>query len=162
MYYELITKKEFNNNLIFKVNDIEYTVEDFYKDQSSANGLTVIVDYLKLQYVNQYKDLFYTAEEIEDFEESIDNAVKSFEKGEKDIMEEPPRSPDEPLFDKSLITWGLWIIGPSVHIFSPFDIKSYNILTARLTPKQKPAVLAKVILTCILFCTPSREGQFYP
>ena len=34
--------------------------------------------------------------------DGIQDFALSFEKGEADIMEEPPRSPDEPLFDKSL------------------------------------------------------------
>ena len=34
--------------------------------------------------------------------DGIQDFALSFEKGESDIMEEPPRNPDEPLFDKSL------------------------------------------------------------
>ena len=34
--------------------------------------------------------------------DGLQDFALSFEKGEKDIMEEPPRNPDEPLFDKSL------------------------------------------------------------
>ena len=34
--------------------------------------------------------------------DGIQDFALSFEKGEKDIMEEPPRNPDEPLFDKTL------------------------------------------------------------
>ena len=84
--YELIKKSKFNSNLIFKVvyNDttIEYSVNDFYQAQSTSNGLNIIVDSLKLDYVYQYKDIFYTSEEIEEFEEAIDTAVEKFENGE--------------------------------------------------------------------------------
>lgn len=84
--YEIINKNEFNNELIFKVvyNDTttEYSVSDFYAEQSSSNGLTIVVDLLKLDYVYQYKDIFYTEDEIDDFKENIDKAVETFNKGE--------------------------------------------------------------------------------
>ena len=84
--YEIIDKKDFENDLIFKVayenDEITYSVEEFYNEQSSSNGLTVIVDLLKLDYVYQYKNIFYTDEQIEDYEKAVDKAVETFNKGE--------------------------------------------------------------------------------
>ena len=68
--------------------------------------------------------------------DGIQDFALSFEKGESDIMEQPPRNPDEPLFDKTLfrevIVAGLAI---GLVVFATWyylvNILSYNIETAR-------------------------------
>src|SRR5699024_8988309 len=50
-----------------------------------------------------------------------------------------------PRASSSATTWGLWIRGPRVATFSPASSRRRVICTARSTPKQKPAVLAKRI-----------------
>lgn len=86
--YELITKKEFNDKLIYKCvyNDVttELTVEDFYKLVSDAAGLTIIVEWLKADYVYQYKDKFLEEDAIETIENEIETAIDTFKKDENE------------------------------------------------------------------------------
>ena len=53
--------------------------------------------------------------------------------------------------DDGSITTGLCIRGPKVATFFPLSTSLYVISTARLTPKQKPAVFATSIFFMTLF-----------
>lgn len=90
--YELISPNKFNNNLIFKLTytdpdtkvakTTEYTVENFYNEQSKLSGLNIVVEYFKLEYVYGFKNVLLDDDRISDIEEELNKAITSFNKNE--------------------------------------------------------------------------------
>ncbi|MCM1131631.1 MAG: hypothetical protein NC310_01045 [Roseburia sp.] len=90
--YELISPSKFNNNLIFKLtytnpdtkstNTKEYTVEDFYNEQTKLSGLNIVVEHFKLEYVYNFKNVLLEDDRISDIEEELNKAITSFNKDE--------------------------------------------------------------------------------
>ncbi len=81
-YYDLINKNNENvgKDLIFKLNDVEYSVYDFYAIASSRLASTVITEYFQQEYVLNYKDEFIKEETLKNNKNEIDTAVSNFEK----------------------------------------------------------------------------------
>ncbi|MDE7263321.1 MAG: hypothetical protein K2N64_01490 [Anaeroplasmataceae bacterium] len=84
--YEYIAPNQFNNDLIFKLTTNsktkEYSVNEFYTAQSKLSGIDIIVEQLKLDYVYDLKDKFLDSDQLNDLEDSLNNAITSFNKNE--------------------------------------------------------------------------------
>lgn len=80
--YDVISPKDFKNEYIFTVHtdnkDINYSVDEFYQKLVKTTGFDLIFQYFKLQYVYQYKDLFYDEDELKAFETDVETALKDF------------------------------------------------------------------------------------
>lgn len=91
-YYDLIAPSKFNNDLIFKVTSenpnsknkktTEYTVQNFFEEQSKQSALEIVVEQLKLDYVYQFKDMLLESDDISDIEEDLNKAIQKFNKNE--------------------------------------------------------------------------------
>ncbi|MCI5582608.1 MAG: hypothetical protein MR357_02700 [Anaeroplasma sp.] len=81
-YYEL--SQNFDNNLIFKfeVNgqSKSLTVDNFYKLVSAKYGASIITEYFQLEYAYLYKDEYVENDTIDSNKETIENALKEFNK----------------------------------------------------------------------------------
>ncbi|MDE5856492.1 MAG: hypothetical protein K2H06_05550, partial [Anaeroplasmataceae bacterium] len=90
--YDLIAPSKFNNNLIFKLtytnpdnkvaSTTEYTVEDFYQDQYKISALDIVVEYFKLEFVYEFKNILLEDDQISDIEEELNKSITSFNKNE--------------------------------------------------------------------------------
>ena len=90
--YTLITPAKFNNNLIFKVtyenpdtktsNTTEYSVQNFYEEQSKLSALETVVEQFKLDYIYEFKDILLDSDTISDIEEDLNKAIQTFNKNE--------------------------------------------------------------------------------
>ncbi len=79
-YYDLISSDNQNigKNLIFKVNDITYTVEDFYTLASSRLGTSIINNYFLNAYAEKYVDDLLDDDTKNSNSDTIKNAVSTF------------------------------------------------------------------------------------
>lgn len=79
-YYDLISSDNQNvgKNLIFKVNDITYTVEDFYALASARLGTSIINNYFLNAYAAKYVDDLLDDDTKNSNSDTIKNAVSSF------------------------------------------------------------------------------------
>lgn len=79
-YYDLISSDNQNvgKNLIFKVNDITYTVEDFYALASARLGTSIINNYFLNAYASKYVDDLLDDDTKNSNSDTIKNAVSSF------------------------------------------------------------------------------------
>lgn len=82
--YDLIDKDNENigKNLIFKLNNTEFTVESFYDKASSRFGAGIVTEYFQQEYTLKYLDDFVTEETTKTNKETLEKAIKSFEKNE--------------------------------------------------------------------------------
>ncbi len=82
--YELIKANNENigKNIIFKMNNTEYTVENFYDQASARYGASIVTEYFQQEYTLKYSDEFVTDEANKTNKETLDKAIKSFEKNE--------------------------------------------------------------------------------
>lgn len=90
--YELINPSKFNSNLIFKLtcensdskvsSTTEYTVADFYQEQSKISALDIVVEHFKLEYVYEFRNTLLEDDQISDIEEELNKAITSFNKNE--------------------------------------------------------------------------------
>lgn len=84
--YELINSSKFDKNLIFKLTynnkTTLYSVDSFYQAQSKASILEIVVEFFKLEYVYEFKDVLMDADDISDIEEELDKAIKAFKNNE--------------------------------------------------------------------------------
>lgn len=80
-YYELISTDNANigKNIIFKYNDTEYTVEQFYKTASNIYASSIITDYFQLEYALSYSEEFLDDDTVEDNTDALNQAIKNFE-----------------------------------------------------------------------------------
>lgn len=80
-YYELISTDNTNigKNLIFKYNDTEYTVADFYKTASDLYAASIITEYFQLEYALNYSDDFLEDKTIDSNKNALNTAIKNFE-----------------------------------------------------------------------------------
>ncbi len=81
-YYTLIKNDNPNigKNLIFKLGDKEYTVEQFYNDALSRYGANVITEYFQLEYAYLCVDDYVTEETNKSNTTTLEDAIKQFEK----------------------------------------------------------------------------------
>ena len=86
--YDLLTKKikETDEN-IFTVNDISYSVVDFYKDASKKYAATIIPERFTLEYAysfyDEYVENYYINEDShDDNEDTLDSAIDTFKDGD--------------------------------------------------------------------------------
>ena len=77
--YETIALDDYNANLIFKLGDYEYAVADFYNLLSNRLGNSLILEYFSYEYVYQFADDYLTDEDKEENEESLNDAIETFE-----------------------------------------------------------------------------------
>lgn len=82
--YDLIDKDNENidKNLIFKLNNTEFTIESFYDKASSRFGAGIVTEYFQQEYTLKYLDDFVTEETTKTNKETLEKAIKSFEKNE--------------------------------------------------------------------------------
>ncbi len=90
--YTLIKPSDFNNNLIFKItyenpdtkvsNTTEYSVQNFYEEQTKLSALEIVVEYFKLEYIYQFKDVLLEADDISDIEDALNKEIQTFNKNE--------------------------------------------------------------------------------
>ncbi len=84
--YDTISSKDFNNSLIFKLTynnkTTDYSVEDFYNAQSKTSIVEIVVDFFKLEYVYEFKDILMDEDKISDIEEELNKAIKAFKNNE--------------------------------------------------------------------------------
>lgn len=88
--YDVIKPSNFNNDKIFSItytpkgqsNEVtaDYTVNDFYADATKENGLYVIVELLKYEYMYDLHTRFVEKDDIEDMKKSLNDSVSSFKK----------------------------------------------------------------------------------
>lgn len=78
--YDLIEASNSNvgGNLIFKLNDYEYTVENFYNTALKENANSLIPEYFQLEYALKYQDEFLEDETIDNNKKTLSNAIKDF------------------------------------------------------------------------------------
>lgn len=83
-YYDLISLDNANigKNLILKVNDVEFTVEDFYALATAKYGASIITNHFQLEYAYLYADDFVDSDTIETNKNTLNDAIKAFEKNE--------------------------------------------------------------------------------
>ncbi|MBE6136978.1 MAG: hypothetical protein E7176_01095 [Erysipelotrichaceae bacterium] len=83
-YYETISvdNQNIGKNLIAKINDAEFTVEDFYNKALSKYGAAVITNFFQQEYALKYLEDYIDAETIEANEKTLSDAIKAFKKGE--------------------------------------------------------------------------------
>ena len=79
--YTLIDKNDFNNKLIFKLNDYEFTVEDFYSIASAKLGLSIITDYFEQVYASKYIDEYLDDDAKTANSDSLNSVVDTWKKG---------------------------------------------------------------------------------
>ena len=66
-YYDLNkTSVSKNTTSILKVNDFEYSIDDFYKDASKKYATNIITNYFELEFANSYYDKFVDMYLIDD------------------------------------------------------------------------------------------------
>lgn len=85
-YYDLISVENQNigKNLIAKINGKDYTVLDFYNAALSRFGATVVTEYFQQEYALKYLDDFIDEETIESNKKALDDAIKTFKKGDNE------------------------------------------------------------------------------
>ena len=79
--YNLITKDDFKDNVIYSYNGYEYTVEDFYKEASKTYGNNILTNYFQLEYVYQFADEYLDSDEKTTNETTLNNDISEFQKG---------------------------------------------------------------------------------
>lgn len=82
--YEYIEATDFNNNLIFKIDDYEYKVSDFYKDASNLYASSIITNYFELNYAYEYYDEFIDEDTHDSNADALSDAISSFKNGDND------------------------------------------------------------------------------
>jgi len=82
--YEYIDAANFNNNLIFKIDDFEYTVTDFYKDASNLHASSIITNYFELNYAYEYYDEFIDSDTHNSNADTLSDAISTFNNGNND------------------------------------------------------------------------------
>lgn len=83
-YYDLISadNANINKNLIFKLNDTEFTVEEFYDLATAKYAASIISKHFQLEYANLYADEFVEEDTKEENKDTLDAAIKVFENNE--------------------------------------------------------------------------------
>lgn len=81
-YYDLIDvdNENIGKNAIFKFNDKEFSVEDFYTKASSTYASTIITEYFQQEYTLKYLDEFVDEDTQESNESTLNSAIKDFNK----------------------------------------------------------------------------------
>ena len=82
--YEYIDAADFNNNLIFKIDDFEYKVSDFYKDASNLYASSIITNYFELNYAYEYYDEFIDSDTHDSNADTLSDAISTFKNGNND------------------------------------------------------------------------------
>ena len=83
-YYDLIEDKVENTSKnILTVNDVDYTVEEFYKEASAKYATSILSDFFQLEYAyefyDEYVENFLIDDELhDDNEETLKNALSTF------------------------------------------------------------------------------------
>lgn len=82
--YELIKNDNPNigKNLIAKINDKEFTVNDFYNKALNKYGASVITSFFQQEYALNYLSDYISEETIKNNESALNNSIKAFNKGE--------------------------------------------------------------------------------
>lgn len=83
-YYDLISvdNANINKNLIFKLNDSEFTVEDFYDLATAKYSASIVSKHFQLEYANLYADELVDADAQEENKDTLEAAIKAFENNE--------------------------------------------------------------------------------
>ncbi len=80
--YTLIDKNDFNKDLIFKLNDTEYKVDDFYQLASKRLGLSIINEYFEQVYASKYVEDYVDSDTQSSNSTTLKNAIEAWKKGE--------------------------------------------------------------------------------
>ncbi len=83
-YYDLIStdNANINKNLIFKLNDTKFTVEEFYDLATAKYAASIITKYFQLEYANLYADEYVDEDTKESNKDTLETAIKAFENNE--------------------------------------------------------------------------------
>ena len=76
--YTLINKDNFNSNLIFSYDGINYTVDDFYKDASLFYATEIFTNYFQLEYAYSYYDEFITSDTADSNKSTLETEISNF------------------------------------------------------------------------------------
>jgi len=79
--YVCIDKAKFNKDLILQIDDIKYTVEDFYNEASKEYSNSIITNYFELEYAYTYYDEYVDSDTHKTNVETLETAINDFNAG---------------------------------------------------------------------------------
>ena len=79
--YVRIDKANFNNNLILKIDDHEYSVADFYTEATKNYASTILTNYFELSYAYTFYDQFIDSDTHDSNVETLETTINTFNAG---------------------------------------------------------------------------------